>query len=490
MATKYPGILIPQKPSSDPFYSDIFIVPNIPDAFHKIPDYGQANHIYLDDTFTGSGVYKGGLNNHFQGVVRHRDGQHFIFSGGDKRGGYSHLLIAKMESYLSHAGTQAKHKDGPIRSNLISNDGRDKNDKISELFYIDKDYWHAGGLSLMGDILVVPIEKGSKSRIVFIDLSIPDNPKRLADFIDRDNTKAGAATACVLDNGYTLCAVWTEHKGHRLDFYLSKNPGSLGNYSDPISVKLSDFHNKLDEKPRFQTIQFIKDNNGELYILGSDNKRALGGKKNRIFLLHVQLSSTTISSTPSLSAPSIKMFPSKPVIHGRRYYNLNAAGGFYVGDGSHVISMYSTSFFRGGFGGRRINFAEFQPYERLGGPTISNEEDNVIELYTLPNYQGKCLVLQTFRDPVIPDFSKVKVVGKNILKDIESIRYKLTSNKKYTIYEGKDFNQINPTNIDPSKNKLTLKGTGALVEIPNLADPNTPGLKIKRSFDNENSSAQ
>ena len=336
----------------------------------------------------------------------------------------------------------------------------------------------------MGDILIVPIENGSSSRIVFIDLTDPSDPKRLRDFIDRPNTKAGAATSCVLPNGHTLCAVWTEHKRYRLDFYLSTKPGLNGPYHGPIEVPLDSFHNKLREKPRFQTIQFIKNSNGELYILGSDNKTTLGKRKNRIFLMHVELDSIT-DDTSDLNEPIIRMFPSKSVINGRRYYNLNAAGGFYVGNNYSEIAMYSTGFFRGGQNGGRINFAEFYPYDKNSNPAVNNDEDNVIELYTLPNFQGRCLVIQPFRDPNIEDFSKVKVVGKHIAKDVESIRYRLKSGGKYTIYEGVDFNDG-----DTSKNQLTLVGTSRLKEIPSLSDPNITGLKYKRPFDNKNSSAR
>ena len=485
----YPGIQIPEQSPSLVPETDRPHIPDVLMAFQQIPTFGQANHVQLADTFgPDNQVYYGGLNNHFQGLARHRSGQYFILSGGDSLGSHSHLLIFKMKSYLQTAGLQPIHRTGPIRSNLISKDNRDKQDTIVELFFIDQEYWHAGGISLMGDILVVPLEKDDISKVVFIDVSDPMNPKRYSNFINRDiaGQKAGAASSIKLPNGHFLVAVWTEADpvGKRMDFYLSTSPKIDSVYTGPMTVGLDEFTNQTAASPRFQHIDFIQQSDGKVYMIGTDNRTLVGRRFNRCFLIHIEIHPDTVKPTPSLKKPVLTLFPVKNIQYGRRYYNFNAAGGSYI-DSKKALILYSAAAIRRGYDGKRINFAEFYPLIQSTAPPVINSEFGTIELFTKTNFQERFMVIQVHREIELADYRKIKIVGSNPNDKIQSMRFKLPIGTTYRFFEDKHFNQG-----DPAKNHLTITGTGHLVEIPDLSISSTNGLKFTMPFDGKISSSK
>jgi hypothetical protein len=90
--------------------------------------------------------------------------------------------------------------------------------------------WHPGGISALGDLLVVPVENYNRahgevcSQILFYDMSTPEKPILLSPRIDRTvgavKDKAGAATMVRLaDRRFLLATRTTTH----LSFYLSKS---------------------------------------------------------------------------------------------------------------------------------------------------------------------------------------------------------------------------------------------------------------------------
>ena len=68
---------------------------------------------------------------------------------------------------------------------------------------------HAGGLSMLGSILAVPLYGGSprSAKVVFYDLAEPEAPRRLPVEIARPGRKATATALTRLPNGHYLVAV-------------------------------------------------------------------------------------------------------------------------------------------------------------------------------------------------------------------------------------------------------------------------------------------
>ncbi len=464
---------------------DSYTVTSASASFKRLHQTGQLNHAYLDRAFGKRDRIYHRIYNHFQGIVRHRDGQHFIISGSNKKSRRSDLFVVCMKSYLCYAG-DPKYAKQAIRSNLITDDNRDQIDKILTINRVDKKLSHAGGISLLGDLLTVPLENGKGSKIVFLDFSKPASPAWLTPKIDRD-LKAGCATSLKLENGRILCAVWTEDDGPHFDFYLSKSKDfSKGFKDDVMRVDYNEFErHKKFESPRFQNIQFIKQTNGKVFIIGTDNKGKGGGKENRMYLLEIIIDDALRKILPKNETPKIKIVDFRVLSKYNLYYNLNAAAGLYVDD-QKKLALYAGRVFRSGRKPYRneFRFAEF--YEKLPvkSKLCKDIRDSVIELYTEIDFTGRCLIIHVQREGVLPDYSKIKGDGGHFNDCIKSIRYLLPKGRKYIFYENDNYNSGKS-----DKNELTLIGSGYLENISDLSDKAVPGRKFKRSFSKKISSS-
>ncbi|UCD25316.1 MAG: hypothetical protein JSW51_05185, partial [Gemmatimonadota bacterium] len=210
-----------------------------------------------------------GLGNHFQGMQRLRKGQYVVISGGDphsnpKHKRASHVFVVKMGSRASR---------GPWGSNIVKRQVPPTSDRIVKTIGIDRQLWHAGGVSVCGDILAVPVECNTpeKSRIVFYNMQDPEKPLQFKHAVKRSKGKAGAVALTRLPNDYYLLAVWSDSdkKPRRLDFYISQStrfadgfaPGPVTWYArDVVAVAGEDanFSN-------FQTVNFVNQTDGRLF---------------------------------------------------------------------------------------------------------------------------------------------------------------------------------------------------------------------------------
>ena len=130
-------------------------IEDVRDTFLKIRTNGDYLAFCADQIPRGR--YLGGLLNdyrltHFQSMQRLRKGQYLVVSGGDKKEPASHLFVVKMGS---------RKATGAWRSNIIRN-RLSNQDTIVSMIKIDKKKWHAGGISVLGDILAVPIYNTGK----------------------------------------------------------------------------------------------------------------------------------------------------------------------------------------------------------------------------------------------------------------------------------------------------------------------------------------
>lgn len=456
-------------------------VENIHTSFTSVDLFGQANYIKVEDIFEeGSKEYKVTFENHFQGVVRHRKGEYFYFSGDEEKVG-SHLFIAKIEGHVKSSKGNRSIK-GPIRSNLINSRSGSDHDRLIDLFIIDPVLYHAGGISLMGDIIVVPLEskEADKGKIVFVDVSKPEHPSLIKTHI-KANGKAGAAACIKLSNGHFLTVSWTENKGRHFDIYLS-NKNELGGPCQSIRVDIKDMNNvDKKEKPRFQAIQFIKDGKGDLYMIGSDSRLKIGGQ-NRLYLLKWQLDKSTMShSNPVLNKPTITIiktvFPKK----GHTFYKFNSCGGIYVDEQKRLV-VYGGGKSRGGKKAKYMKLCEF--YERISSKDEPVHKGGIIELYTEPKYQGRSLIIDLDIHDSIANYHNVEVPGATIDDKIKSLKYLLPKGTEYTLYQDKNYNIKKGRPIDPKKKILKLKGTGKIEFISDLSDKkwtNKKAISIKIS---------
>lgn len=227
------------------------------------------------------------IENHFQGITRLKDGQHFVISGGSKKDKKANLILCKAEYYGIRPNSSKFYGGNRIESAIGSNILWDRKvpgpDIIVDIFQINVDlpnvdntlFWHAGGMDICGDILAVPLEnsKDQKSFIRFYNFAEPTAPKRIegSDFELQANS-GGVALTKRADDRF-LCASWTDSDDSpdRFDFYISKNPNDLTEWEEKITYDYRSLTPVDNGNPKFQAINFIPQKDGKLFLIGTEN---------------------------------------------------------------------------------------------------------------------------------------------------------------------------------------------------------------------------
>lgn len=284
-----------------------------------------------------------GMHNHFQGIQRVPETEYLVLSGSNKAS--SELFVVK----LAGNGRLAAHE-------IVARVG------------IDPVMWHAGGLSLEGSVLAVPLYGGSprRGRILFYDLNDPERPQKLPVEIDRLGRKSSAVALTRLPAGRYLVAILAAYDGlpRRIDFYLSRTERIEDGFAAPsVTRRASD----VDARPgqertfsHFQNINFIRQADDRLYLVGFHNKlfyqsRWLGA--DRADLYEVIFPPDTIDRPePRLVPPALVKAGSRPLRCTDGFCNLDAAAGLHVDALSQSMSVYATP---GWLDGDRLKFTVY-----------------------------------------------------------------------------------------------------------------------------------
>jgi hypothetical protein len=417
-----------------------------------------------------------GFQNHFQGMQRLNQGRYCVISGGDWKTPKSDLFVIKMES---------RQKPGPWWSNLITSKLPPDDDHIIASIELDRSLWHAGGMDIQGDILVVPIEysppktlpswpgfkppdfgKEEASRILFFDFKDPENPKKFPFEIDRKGEKAGAVAMTKLPNGYYLVGVWSDSDKHpdRIDFYLSNKSKLSSGFGNKTWTWLRDEVRTVGEQDRkfsdYQAINFILQEDGQLYLMGLHNTSPIApavGFKDYADLYTVDIPLKALKVTPKILSdkkPIITKVGNLCLECKHRHCNLDAGSGVYIDQG--MLFIYSVFHYRLGKG--IIRFSEFRP--PFKGVKDSVTEDNAwLEMYEEIYFQDRRFAILGTKEMTLPNFDKVNAQGTGFEDKASSIRFQLPKGSKCILYEHKDFKKKLP---------FELKGTGEVVELPDL----------------------
>ena len=231
----------------------------LPDKAIRLSAYDGGG--FPDVKYRYLNIKGGNIDVHFQGIQRRSATRSFLFlSGGDPDEGTkgSQLFVVRMESRDSK-------QLGPWGTNIDDSGSPAKGDQVVGMYMLDEELWHAGGISLMGDVLAIPLENEQRSEIRFYDVTNPEALKQLPNSIKRANARAAAVGMCRLpDNGHILCGVWAE-KPLRVDFYISTSTGFQQGFGKPTTSPLP--HRALS--PSYQSIGFIRDRNNGIFMLGT-----------------------------------------------------------------------------------------------------------------------------------------------------------------------------------------------------------------------------
>ena len=199
--------------------------------------------------------------NHFQGIVRLRDSNYIVLSGGDKKNKAGHLFIARLES---------RSPDSAFRSNTSNKNKPFPEDKVVKTICVsestpglDPELWHAGGIAVCGDILACPVEGDPGSEVIFYNMRDPEGPRIFSteSRVKRVGAKAGAVALTLLPSNYYLLAVIStcpDGDGYCLDWYLSTEQSIEKGFSKFQTWRTS------DEFPHCQNMSLVNENDNKI----------------------------------------------------------------------------------------------------------------------------------------------------------------------------------------------------------------------------------
>ena len=378
------------------------------------------------------------IKTHFQGVQRLRDSQYLVFSGGDAREKESQLFLVKMAT---------RKKKGAWRSNLLSGN-LSTADRIESVVRIMKTRWHAGGISMAGDILAVPIYSTGKeinkihSSVLFYNLKNGKQPKQFRQTsIERPGEKAGAVAIVKINNRF-LVAVWSDADDAeknkdlrpRLDFYLSDKDDLFSGFSKAATWYREDVKAGPGQKPtfdKFQTIHFILQEDNKLFLVGMHNTGKLSGRDFAdLYRIHFKEDSV-FKQPPSVEIQKIEKVANQRFTNDLNFqFNMDAAAGLYI-DKDDTLRVYSSHYW---IYDDMLRFNEFGPDDDTVAGTIDNTHDSWVELYNDDSFKGRRFSLRDITTGKFRDFSKVYVQGGDFEDCVSSARFQIPQGWVYRLY--------------------------------------------------------
>jgi len=454
-------------------------ITNVISAFDNIPLSGDFTPLLSHKTLTDADTYNpynsndfridAGRKRHFQGLARSLDGKYLFVSGGDHTHNpqVAQIFLCKLK------GNSTDREELGIEPH----NGRITQGTLEEIYVVDSGrFWHNGGISLFGNVLILPLESDGylpkqkndtkESLIKFLDTTNPKKPSDLHIDIQRVGTNAGTASMVRLSNGYYLCAVWTDSdpSGQRnLDFYISNSTNlKLGFHSKFIRHVHSEAHKGVN--PKYQSIKLILQDDDKLFMIGTENSYGwsplppgVGRNRARLYEIHYDLKNATKNAFTSFSVTTsiIRGTNTKIFKGGGKRYNFNGAAGIYLTP-DDSLALYA-SHHRTYDDGNIIPCTEFYP--SFPNPTINQLSDALIELYEDDTYRGRCLRIRGYHNNTsISDYKRLRVEDDHFNDKVSSIRFQLPIGKKYYLYPDKQYGGT----------PIELEGTGELVEISNI----------------------
>jgi hypothetical protein len=402
-----------------------------------------------------------GFGNHFQGIQRLSRGRYLVISGADPNVApglprASHLFIVRMAS---------RYRTGPWGSNLVARQQPPANDAIVKTVCIDNKLWHAGGISVCGDILAVPIESSSpeKSHVVFYNMRKPEQPTEFPLRVKRSKAKAGAAALTRLPSGFYLLAVWSDsdRKPKRIDFYRSKtrdfsdgfSPGPVTWYARDVEAATGQDANFSN----FQAINFVNQRNGRLFLVGLHNTSSEAPTRpgrDYADLYSVEFGEGLSQVPPVLDVPVITKVGKRQFFCNDQQCNMDGAAGVYV-DSDGALHIYAAWHWRSD------NLLRFNEYRSVPGrhtPAITGIKDAWIDLFEHRGYSGRRLSIIGWKGHAIRHFGEVSVQGSAFENKVSSVRFQIPPGYNYALYDGRKY----------TGDILYLCGTGYVEEIRDL----------------------
>ncbi len=402
------------------------------------------------------------INNHFQGIQRARDSKYVLLTGASKKSTHAHLFVIKLNG----------DKKRTFGSNILIK-GEENYGTLVDVFCLSNDpYWHAGGLSICGDILSIPLEGKNKStdkynsRIAFYNIKDPTQPIKYPTEIFRTNQKAGASALMRMPDNHFHCAVWSDSDDlpKRFDLYRSKTAQLQDGFLKYKRITIDQVTDRTGRQPRFQSIQFMIDDVGESYIVGFLNTRRTApiiNGTNKMFVYQLGLDQ-------KYKVATMNQIHARQFDDGGAYYNMGAATGVHV-DAKGRLSLHSAHHWKTR---KYIRLAEFEQSIVEPPRSITSINSAVVECWQHKHFKGRYFTLQGDDRLTIPSFKKLRAQGKKFNDKLSSLRILLPPTHRLILYEHESY----------KGRKSVFQGTGRLIEVPDLGSKNDQisSLKIEQ----------
>lgn len=432
-------------------------VADVPAAFAATSIYGDAISARdggLFPPFTFTQTQSAGVNqaiNHIQGMQRLRRGKYLIVSGafatGSRKGSY--LFVIRMES---------RPQTGAWGSNLVLRLEPDVGDSAIAVYRLSPTHWHPGGLSLAGDILAVPLEGGSGTRVAFLHTRDPEQLERFdgVEIFRPDITKAGAVALTRLGDGTYLCATWRDEPDRVVDFHFSNGTSFQDGFHQVPdgSWKFQPFGDG-SRKPKYQNINFVTQESGgvrRVFLIGTENKNPFPGAPVTNGPNYADLWEVHPSAISPADSPGALTYVTTHELRALGLFgNFHAAGGTYLA-ANGALTLYAGYHWRVA---GTLHFAEFTG--RPVGP-VSQMNEGWIELYEVEAFRGKRLGMNGIVDTELRDYRAIFVEGGDFDEEVCSSRFQLPAGAIYRLYSEPGF----------SGRTLDLVGTGNVQLMPDF----------------------
>jgi hypothetical protein len=484
--TPHPDYLVRAFPEVQPGQAvdaDPTPVEDVERSFARLRDRGDHIAVWDGDKippfrYTGANVGPGRAVIHIQGVQRLQDGKHYVISGGDKLQDVSHLFVLRVGS----AGTNT-----PFGSNVRESREPPAEDQVVNILGLRNTHWHAGGISVVGDVLAVPVEAGDRAgpggaepmaRVLFVHLRDPLRPEIFPDrtAIQCLTAKAGAAALTRLPNGHFLCAVWSDQGG--IELYVSRNSDVFSGFAPAQRWDCEPwkYRDALGGRkaPRYQSINFVWQAGGSgdptprLYLIGTGSTSAAapsvsGADYADLFL--VELPDAILSVPPrapvgKFPAPTITRIAEQKFHAGGEFANMAAGGGVYV-DPTGLMSVY------GAYHWRLSGFFRLSEY-RSELSRLPDDQHAWVDLFEHDGFKGRRLSIVGTQPAGIADYTQINVQGDNFDDSVSSARWQLPAGRTYRVFRERNF-RLSGNHRD----FIDLVGNGKIEELGNFAERKT-----------------
>jgi len=462
---------------SDPNYT----VPDVEAQFLGLKHHGEALGFYLDPDAPEPSESK-----HFQGIQRLPGPGIPTFFVSQSVGGEPGCLNVVQMGSRDWLGER-------LRSNRFL-EGYDTDDtgpayvdKVVEVFRFDgisaPAYEHPGGLQLLGDVLAVPLSNPHeddslpKGMIVLLDVSNPTSPvtiyqKGVGDY----DAGEVAITQIVVGDGYgKFLMLVTGHHNKEILIFESNIVEDLHDpnleftyiytwerWDQPELAGIWPVGGSIPGDPArgYQSINFVRQSDGKLYLIGTSNSAALniGGEDwAELYLV------SYVDGELELTFRGTKHFYCNYQYTGR-VGNFRASAGIYISPSGELI-LYSTEHEASGPLGS-VQMGEFRheeayrpgsplraPTADIGGPYVVECDSSItlsgsayppiakpwVELFEHPDYEGRSLVFDWLdRDKeYLNEFDE----HDGFTDKASSVRWEAPSGCLIVLYEHDDYNR-------------------------------------------------